>query len=116
MLHPKNFAKVVALALFGTAVVAAPTLASASPTGEVRHSKAVKYGDLDLSKPDDASRLYARIRRAAQDVCRNYQWSPVQIDCYEAAVNEAVAKVHQPLLSALVGRHSPAARGTRVRA
>ena len=61
-------------------------------------------------KPADVQRLYARIKHAAQDVCRNYQWSPVQQDCYEAAVTEAVAKVHEPLLSALVERRSVTGR------
>jgi UrcA family protein len=116
MLHPEKVIQVISLALLGSAVVAASTLASASSTEAVQESKAVRYGDLDLSKPRDAARLYARITLAAREVCRDYKWSSVQLDCYEAAVNEAVAKVHQPLLSALLGRHAPAARGTRVRA
>jgi UrcA family protein len=106
MLHPESFKKLAALAVLGAAALAAPLFASASPTSEVQHTKAVQYGDLDLTKPADAQRLYARIKHAAQEVCRNYQWSPVQADCYEAAVAEAVAKVHQPLLSAMVERRS----------
>lgn len=116
MLHPESFAKAAVLALLGAAAIAAPTFASASPTSEVAHTKVVHIGDLDPSKPEDAQRLYARIKHAAQEVCRSYQWSPVMLDCYQAAVDEAVAKLNKPLLSALVEHRANGGHGTRARA
>ena len=104
MLHPGTFRSLAALALLGAAATLAPALASASPTSEVSHSIVVRYADLDTTKPADVQRLYLRIKLAAQSVCRNYEWSPVQQDCYEAAVADAVAHAHKPLLTALVER------------
>jgi UrcA family protein len=72
-LHPEKIIQVIALALLGSAVVAASTLASASSTETLQESKVVRYGDLDLSKADDAPRLVARIRLAARQVCRDYK-------------------------------------------
>jgi UrcA family protein len=116
MFRPEFTRTLAALALAATAVTLAPTAAFASPTSEVNHSAVVRYGDLDTSKPADIDRLYVRIKQAAQSVCRNYQWSPVQLDCYEAAVADAVAKVHKPLLSALVERRGGSAHVSRARA
>jgi UrcA family protein len=116
MFRPEYTRTLAALAMIGTAVMLAPTSAVASPTSEVSHSAVVRFADLDTSKPADIERLYVRIKQAAQSVCRNYQWSPVQVDCYEAAVADAVAKVHQPLLSALVERHGATAHVSRARA
>jgi UrcA family protein len=66
----------------------------------------VSYADLDLSKPEGARILYARIKRAAHKVCaplasrevrRNFLWR----DCYEGAIANAVATVDRPGLTAL---------------
>jgi len=116
MFRPEFTRTLAALAMLGTAVMLAPTVAGAAPTPEVSQSVIVHYGDLDTSKAADIKRLYLRIKRAARSVCQHDQWSPVQLDCYEAAVADAVARVHQPLLSALVERRGATAHVSRARA
>jgi len=69
-------------------------------------SMKVSFGELDLSKPAGAEALYKRIRKAAFTVCGGYE-SPVawtyttRSRCFKTAVNESVAKVNAPLLTAL---------------
>jgi UrcA family protein len=66
----------------------------------------VSYGELDLSKPAGAEALYKRIRQAAFTVCGGYD-SPIarsytiKSRCFRAALDEAVAKVNSPMLTAL---------------
>jgi UrcA family protein len=66
----------------------------------------VSYAELDLSKPAGADALYQRIKRAAFLVCGGEDspigWNRIQKQqCISASVDEAVAKVNAPLLSAL---------------
>jgi UrcA family protein len=66
----------------------------------------VGYAELDLSKPAGADALYQRIKRAAFLVCGGEDspigWNRIQKQqCISASVDEAVAKVNAPLLSAL---------------
>lgn len=72
--------------------------------GELRLSETVKYGDLDLNRSQDASRLYKRLDRAARNVCAPLRGRSVTPAAkHRACVNEAVAKavseVDQPLLT-----------------
>jgi UrcA family protein len=73
--------------------------------GSVR-SLTVNFGELDLSKPAGAEALYKRIKRAANVVCGGYSspmsWNFAEKNrCIQTAVDEAVAKVNAPLLTAL---------------
>jgi UrcA family protein len=65
----------------------------------------VSYAELDLSKQAGAQALYGRIKQAARTVCGSNDSMPWnQIDtnrCIKTAVNDAVAKVNAPLLTAL---------------
>ena len=66
----------------------------------------VKYGDLNVSNPQGAATLYARIRAAASEVCRpldrrGYGPETSLRVCMRKAIADAVAKVNQPALSAL---------------
>jgi UrcA family protein len=108
MLHPEFSRKNTALALLAAAIVLAPTLASAAPEATITQSKVVRYADLDPANPADAARLLVRISAAAREVCRNGMRAPVQLECYDAAVSAAVAKVNFPLVKTLF-----AARSTR---
>ena len=67
---------------------------------------AVSYRDLDLSRPADARVLYARLRKAASEVCqpapreelaRHRAWE----QCYSAALESAVNQVAAPQVLAL---------------
>ena len=67
----------------------------------------VKFRDLDLSKPEGAAALYQRIERSARLVCKDSS-SPYDAGrvatfdrCYKAAIQDAVASINQPQLTAL---------------
>ena len=113
MYRPVTFNALIPLMLLGAAAAVAPGIASAaapaaSPGAMITESKVVRYYDLDLSKPADAARLYARIRHAAARVCPSSWGDTPQSDCYDAAVAAAVARVNKPLLST---RHQQQAHG-----
>jgi UrcA family protein len=68
--------------------------------------KAVQYADLNLSNPDDASQLYARLERAAAVVCRTYEGFELSRKrmheaCEQEALSAAVAQVDNPALTSL---------------
>jgi UrcA family protein len=72
----------------------------------------VKYQDLNLNTPEDASKLLARIRAAARRVCGpeserldlEHAWRV----CYEGSLNAAVTSVDSSILTALAaGRQLP---------
>ncbi len=81
----------------------------------VTQSTVVRFADLDLNKIEGARELYSRIEKAARKVCnraefpRAGQWSSFR-ECYDKAVDEAVAKVNRPMLAAL--HHDATSRGT----
>jgi UrcA family protein len=86
----------------------ASAAASANPgdTDEVQ-SENVNYEDLNLNSLTGITLLYGRIERAARLVCgpntdvsRLGQWKT----CYRLAVAAAVAKVNNPLLTAIHDR------------
>ena len=80
------------------------TLVHAGPAG-VGRSETVRFADLDLNKQADAVILYQRIQRAAAHVCSNFD-SPhpflqdIYADCRQLAIEDAVARVNRPTLSA----------------
>jgi UrcA family protein len=65
----------------------------------------VSYADLDLSTIAGAQTLYGRIRTAARSVC-GYEGRGVTDQafwnaCFRGAIADAVAKVNNPLLTAV---------------
>jgi UrcA family protein len=82
----------------------------------------VKYGDLNVSSPQGAATLYARIRAAAANVCRPFagSYSPRQMnECTHKAITDAVIKVDQPELFAVYnaknGTSKPVVLASRTR-
>ena len=79
---------------------------AAQPTEGVK----VSYADLDLGSPAGAATLYRRIKGAAQKVCGlapsrvEWQRHAMWVNCYHAAIANAVAKVASPQLTALHGK------------
>jgi UrcA family protein len=64
----------------------------------------VKFGDLDVSRPQGAAVLYGRIQTAAEKVCSAYETSDFAARAYlDACINEAISKavttVDAPALS-----------------
>lgn len=107
----KSTAKRYALLGIATlAAVATANLATAAPETDEPRSTVVRYGDLDLSRPEDARRLYGRIKRAARTVCDNHPLSDFKrLDEYEKclgqAVGEAVEKVQSEQVTAIHRAH-----------
>jgi UrcA family protein len=76
------------------------------------HAIAVKYSDLDLNRPADVSILYHRIRVAANESCGlgeitgSHLKQPSWELCVASAVEEAVAQVDRPALTAYHRQHT----------
>ena len=70
-----------------------------------QQSITVKYRDLDLSTVEGARTLYGRISAAARDVCgyegHSFTDEAFWRGCYRGAIADAVAKVNNPLLTAV---------------
>lgn len=86
------------LSLIGTTQVLAGDLSGA-------RSITVSYADLDIASASGAASLYHRIKGAARDVCGYEGRSLVEIrqwqSCVRGAVDDAVATVNTPLLTAM---------------
>ena len=72
----------------------------------------VSFRDLNLSTPAGAATLYRRIKSAAESVC-GYEETDFRAQiswraCVRRAVDDAVAKVNSPQLTALHTGRSPA--------
>jgi UrcA family protein len=85
---------------------AASGRAVAQPYGQVLAKKVTYYGDLNLETEAGAKFLYARLRRAAQDVCSPYQSDElarkrVWQTCVERSLSDAVGRINKPLVTAL---------------
>lgn len=91
------------------ACVTGTALAQDPASGKVM---TVHYSDLNLSTTAGATTLYNRIVGAAQFVCGEVGY-PNGIDmqnywntCFRAAVNDAVTKVHSPILTQVANKES----------
>ena len=95
----------LAMLMCGIGAVAAAGVAGAATPDLESPTLAVKYDPATLDTYDGARRLYARIATAAVEVCPNYgnpHWvtRPVEM-CRQRAIENAVAKVHNPRLAAI---------------
>ena len=99
------------LALFAVCLICTTTAWAGPPA---TRSTVVSFRDLDLNTQSDAAKLYRRIQGAAARVCL-YEPTLAQAlslyqHCVRLTVDAAVAKVNNPLLTALhTGRSPPAA-------
>jgi UrcA family protein len=90
--------------------------AGSASAAEPGLSATVRFADLNVSSSEGARILYSRIRGAAETLC-GPRWSVWEAhlmwewkECYDQAVDEAVARVNQPMLTD-VHRHLAHARG-----
>lgn len=95
------------------ALAAAAGLLGAGATLAADRSTTIRYGDLNLATITGAATLYQRIQGAARFVCGEQGRSLVEQrdwrDCYHAAINDAVATVNSPTLTAVHrSREAPA--------
>lgn len=90
------------------------TLASgfALPAGAADPTEApritVKFGDLNVSNPQGAAALYARIRSAAKTVCvpGESRLSPLVDACVHKAIADAVIRVNRMELYGVYNQHN----------
>ena len=107
---------IATLVLLASAAAAAPAMATVpAPGAQDTHTARVRYGDLNASTESGAEQLYGRLSFAAHEVCsdvtapsyltlnRAYQ------DCRRQALENAVAHLDQPKLTALYDHHGRAA-------
>jgi UrcA family protein len=83
--------------LFGVLLLCAGT-ALADPVNSQESGVSVHYSEIDLTRPQGATRLYRRIKVAARVACDQYDSiEPARREvyrrCYLTAVDEAVRKV-----------------------
>ncbi len=100
----QSMAFILAASLLALGCAAIDSKAHAADAHEP--SKTVTYGDLNLDTEQGAKVLYARLRRAAEDVClplegrdlaRRSNWQR----CFDNAVTSAVAQVNKTTVTAL---------------
>jgi UrcA family protein len=83
-----------------------PALAAAHRATDGAPSVVVRYGDLDLSQPEQAATLYSRLRHAAREVCppvsaRDLSRLEAASSCYRTALARAVRTVDRASLTRL---------------
>ena len=78
------------------------------PAGDMSGIR-VRYGDLDLSKPQDVAHLYRRIKRAAYMICGAPSSWDGRISfvetCRQKTIEDAVARINMPQLTAFYQDH-----------
>jgi len=105
----RSFRGVLATAALSTL---ACSLAAVCTAAEPRDppQTTVKFADLNLSNPVGAAALYARIHRAALQVCETLEEgdfnSKAHDDCVNKAITDAVAKVDRPALFNVYNAHN----------
>jgi UrcA family protein len=106
LMHQSRLApvRVVGAALAIAAATLIADIAAAKEQGAV--STVVKYSDLDLTRPSDTARLYARLKYASQKVCNSYDTRDLKMRelhaaCFDKALSSAVAEVNDARLTSL---------------
>jgi UrcA family protein len=94
----------VAIAVFGAVTASFAGVAAAGNPELLQIT--VPYGDLNVSSPQGAARLYNRIRTAAQGVCWPLDHGDISSKqqaaaCAHKAIVDAVTRVDQPALFAV---------------
>jgi UrcA family protein len=104
-----SFRGALATAIFGALTCSGATVCTAAETDAPQTT--VKYADLNVSNPQGAAALYARIQRAARQVCLPLDGGDLSSKarmgaCVHKAIADAVAKVGQPALFDAYNAHN----------
>jgi UrcA family protein len=104
-----RFQGALATAIFGALVCSVTTVCTAAETDPPQTT--VKYADLNVSNPQGAAALYARIQGAARQVCLPLDGGDLGSKarmgaCVHKAIADAVAKVGQPALFDAYNAHN----------
>ena len=105
--HPIHFRGLIATVMASALAAGFATICAAAETTDVPQV-VVKFGDLDLSAPQGANKLYSRLAAAAQEVCKSSAVDSRNLGararvnaCLHKAIADAVTKVGQPELFAI---------------
>ena len=102
-----RFRRYASAAIVGVLALGLGAVASADDSNVRKIT--VKFGDLNVSTPEGAAALYARIHSAARSVCApEDSWFPFRAsvsECIRKATADAVTKVNQPALIAQYNAH-----------
>jgi len=103
MITSRSPRRILATAILGAFACTLATVCTAAEANLPQMT--VKYADLDVSKPQGAAALYARIQQAARQVCLPLEdrdfGSKAHDACVHKAIADAVAKVDLPELFAV---------------
>lgn len=113
MKSPNIIRHVMTAAIVGTLVSGFAIPAGAADARSIT----VKFGDLNVSSPEGAAALYARIRSAAKTVCSPAESSadPFRTEfsaCVHKAIADAVTKVNRMELYTVYNQHNTPALPT----
>jgi UrcA family protein len=102
----RNPAVSLALLAVSVAINLTAYAAVAKPPEPGVRTLVVRYYDIDLTRPEGAQVLYRRIGSAARQACgyldiRDLKGNAEFDECYARAVDDAVAQVNSPMLTAL---------------
>ncbi len=93
--------------------MAADATKFASQSSDTSAGTTVRFADLDLSKPEDLARLYARISRTARDICGDADGrTSLKGRCIAKTIEDAVNRINKPPLTALHTEHLKHALGS----
>ena len=100
-----RFRTVIATVLFGAVTFSFTVLPAVADSSDVPQVT-VKYGDLNVSNPQGAAALYARIRSAGKSVCSQFDGPEIHAylqrnACINKAILDAVTKVNNFALTAV---------------
>ena len=100
-------------ATIGTFLACSPAHADSSIVGDETSTTTVHFADLDLNSHYGAQHLFLRLKNAAVSVCGDAN-DPVAFDerigilqCQQKAVEQAVARIDRPLLTAIFAQRFP---------
>jgi UrcA family protein len=115
--HPIRFRGLIVTVILSALATGFATICAAADTTDVPQV-VVKFGDLSLSSPQGASKLYSRLAAAAQEVCKSFAVDDRDLGararvnaCLHQAIADAVTKVGKPELFAIYN----AKNGTQLR-
>ena len=110
MITSRSFRRVLATAILGAFACSLATVCTAADPMDPPQTT-VKFADLNVSNPEGAAALYARIQQAARQVCLPLDGASLgsksrMSACVHKAIADAVAKVGQPALFNAYNAHN----------
>jgi len=109
MITSRSLGRILATAILGAFACTLATVCTAADPMDSPQTT-VNFADLNASNPEGAAAIYARIERAAREVCHpleeRYFRSTVHDACVHKAIADAVAKIDRPALFNVYNAHN----------